>query len=32
MHQSVVTKINQSVSEDWNVKTIVEDCVKIFER
>ena len=31
MHQSIMTKIKNFVSEDWNVKTIVEHAIRIFE-
>ena len=30
MHQTVMTKIKLCVSEDWIVKTIAENDVKIF--
>ena len=30
MHQSVMTKIKNSVIKDWIVKTVVENGIKIF--
>ena len=31
MHQSIITKIKNSASEDWVVETIVKHSIKIFE-
>ena len=30
MHQSIITKIKNSASEDWVVETIVKHSIKIF--